>query len=143
MLRSEAMRTYTDYLTIQTKQPREVLAITEQVKAAVHKSEFANGLILVGSLHLNAAVLLGINDPAFFEDLEAWLEQLAPARETYTLGRKFESNASTLLKTILAQSHVSVAFSEGRLDLGPWQEILYAEFDGQRPKRVVIKVLGE
>lgn len=137
------MKTHTEYLTIQTQQVREFRSITEDVKAALKKSEMTEGLVLVGALHANSAVVLGLNESKFFEDLQAWLEQLAPAREDYKLARGFESNASTVLQSILAGSRISVSFSEGRLDLGPWQEMLYLEFDGQRPKRVVVKFIGE
>lgn len=137
------MKNHTEYLTIQTQQAREVQSITEQVKGALKKSEFSDGLLLVSALHANSAVVLGINDPKFFGDLQAWLEKLAPSHDDYQLGSSFESNPSTVLQSILAGPQVSMAFSEGRLELGPWQEILYLEFDGQRPKRVVIKLLGE
>ena len=137
------MKTHTEYLTIQTEQVREFRSITEDVKAALKKSEMTEGLVLVGVLHANAAVVLGLNEPNFFEDLQAWLEQLAPAREDYKLGRGFESNPSTVLQSILAGPQLSIAFSEGRLDLGPWQRVFYGEWDGQRRKRLIIKVLGE
>ncbi len=137
------MKVHTEYLTIHTEPVTEARAITEEVKAALKKSEMTEGMVLVGVLHANAAVVFGLADPKFLEDLQAWLESQAPAREDYALGRNFESNASTVLKSILAGSQLSVAFSEGRLDLGPWQEILYLEFNGQRPKRVVLKFLGE
>ncbi|HVB35133.1 MAG TPA: secondary thiamine-phosphate synthase enzyme YjbQ [Patescibacteria group bacterium] len=137
------MRIHTEYLTIQTKEIREIHRLTEDVKAALQKSELTDGMVLAGVLHANAAVVLGLGEAKFFEDLGAWLETHAPAREDYALGRAFESNASTVLQSILAGSQISIAFSEGRLDLGPWQEILYLEFDGQRPKRVVLKFLGE
>jgi secondary thiamine-phosphate synthase enzyme len=137
------MKTYTEYLTIQTDLAREVRPITEQVKTALAKSAFRDGLIVVGSLHLNSAVFLGLNEPPFFEDLDGWLQTLAPLRDDYRLARKFESNAGTTLQALLVNPQVTVPFTEGRLDLGPWQEILYAEFDGRRPKRVVIKVMGD
>lgn len=137
------MKTHTEYLTIQTKQVLEIRPITEDVKEALKKSELTDGLLLVGALHANAAVVLGLNEPKFFEDLQAWLETHAPVRDDYALGQGFESNASTALKSILAGPQLSVAFSDGQLDMGPWQEILYLEFDGQRPKRVVLKFLGE
>lgn len=137
------MRTYTEYLTVHTGERREIRAITESVKAALKKSELREGVALVGALHANAGVLLGLGEPGFFADLAAWLERLAPAGDDYQLGRKFESSAATVLQAILAGRQVSVAFSEGRLDLGPWEEILYLELDGQRPKRVVVKLLGE
>lgn len=137
------MKIHTEYITIQTKQAHEIRIITEDIKAALKKSEFAEGMVLVNALHANAAIVLGLGEAKFFEDLEAWLEKLAPTRDDYALGRGFESNASTVLKTILAGTQVSLSFSEGRLDLGPWEEVLYLEFDGQRPKRVVLKFLGE
>lgn len=137
------MRIHTEYLTIHTQQTAEIRAITEDVKAALKKSEMTDGMVLVGALHANAAVALGLGDPKFLQDLQAWLESLVPAREEYALGRAFESSASTVLKSMLAGLQLPVAFSEGRLDMGPWQEILYLEFDGQRPKRVVLKFLGE
>lgn len=137
------MKTHTEYITIQSGQKTEIRSITEDVKAALKKSELTDGLVLVGALHANAAVVLGLNEPKFFEDLQTCLEKLAPVRDDYALGRGFESNPSTVLKSILAGTQLSVAFSEARLDLGPWQGILYLEFDGQRPKRVVLKFLGE
>jgi secondary thiamine-phosphate synthase enzyme len=137
------MKAYTEYLTIHTEKSRDARVITEDVKAALKKSEFTDGLILVGALHPNAAVTHGLKEPKFLEDLDAWLAQAAPARDDYQLGRLFESNASTVLQSILAHPQITVAFTEGRLDLGPWQEILYLDFDGQRPKRVVVKLLGE
>ena len=137
------MRIHTEYLTIHTEQATEIRAITEDVKAALKKSELTDGMVLVGALHANAAVALGLADPKFFQDLQAWLETHVPDRDDHAVGRGFESNASTVLKSILAGTQLSVAFGEGRLDLGPWQEILYLEFDGQRPKRLVLKFLGE
>lgn len=137
------MKIHTEYLTIHTQQKVEIRPISEEVRAALKKSEMTEGMVLVGVLHANAAVALGLNEEKFFDDLKAWLERLAPAREDYALARGFESDASTVLKSILAGTQISVAFGEGRLDLGPWQEILYLEFDGQRPKRVVLKFLGE
>jgi len=137
------MRIHTEYLTIHTDQVTEIRTITEDVKAALKKSELTDGMVLMAVLHANSAVVLGLGEPKFAEILQAWLETQVPARDDYALGRGFESNASTVLKSILAGSQFSMAFSEGRLDLGPWQEILYLEFDGQRPKRVVLKFLGE
>ncbi len=137
------MKSHTEYLTIHTKQPREIRAITEDVKVALKKSEFTDGLLMVGTLHANSGVVLGLNEPNFLTDLEAWLEKQAPTGDPYQLKSGFESSAATVLQSILAGTQLTVAFSEGRLDLGPWQEILYLEFDGQRPKRVVVKLLGE
>jgi secondary thiamine-phosphate synthase enzyme len=137
------MPTYTEYLTIQTNQPQEIRPITAEVKAALAKSGFREGAVVVGSLHIDSAVILGLDDKLFFEGLQAWLETLAPLRNDSQLGRKFESNIGAIFRTLLLHPHVAIPFSEGRLDLGPWQEVLYAESEGQRPKRVVIKVIGE
>lgn len=137
------MRTHTEYLTLHTEQKREIRPITDGVKAALKKSEFTDGLVLVCALHANSAVVLGLNEPGFFQDLSTWLESLAPERTDYKLARGFESNASTVLQSVLVHPQVALTFTEGRLDLGPWQEILYVEFDGNRPKRVVLKFLGD
>ncbi len=137
------MPTYTEYLTIQTNELEEIRTITTQVKAALAKSEFREGTVVVGSLHMNSAVILGLDEQDFFAELQTWLQTLAPLRPDSRLGRKFESDVGTVLRSLLLHPQVAIPFSDGRLDLGPWQEILYAEFDGQRPKRVVIKVIGE
>jgi secondary thiamine-phosphate synthase enzyme len=137
------MRTHTEYLTIQTQQKREIRSITGDVKAALKKSEFTDGLVLVFALHANSAVALGLNEPGFFQDLSACLDSLARERNDYKLARGFESNASTVLQSVLVHPQVALTFTEGRLDLGPWQEVLYLEFDGNRPKRVVLKFLGD
>jgi secondary thiamine-phosphate synthase enzyme len=137
------MRQYTEHLTIQTKQPRELVKITPQAKDAVKKSELTEGMVFVASLHSNSAVFVSIAHDEFREDLETWLGTLAPARENYKLGRKYESNASTLLQGLLLNTQAMIGLSEGRLELGPWQEVFYYEFDGNRPKRVLIKVLGD
>jgi len=137
------MRTYNEYVTLQAKKVREFINLTPQVKAALQKSGFQDGIILVSSLHLNAGILITADEPGLHQDLDEWLEKLAPYREDYKLGRSAESNASTYLRAVLMNLQAIVPFAEGKLDVGPWQQLLYAEFDGQRPKRVLIKVLGE
>ena len=137
------MKTYTEYLTIHTSELREIRAITDDVKSALKKGELTDGIVSICALHANAAVTLGLNEPNFFADFWAWLDGQAPAREDYKLGRGFESNAATVLQSILAGPQITLSFTEGRLDLGPWQELLYVEIDGQRPKRVALKFLGQ
>ncbi len=137
------MKIHTDYITIQTKEKREISNITQNLKFAVEKSGIRDGIVLVAALHSNSAVFIAEDDPGLHRDLEHWLEKLAPIREDYEYGPKHESNAAILLQNLALQGHIVVGLSEGRLDLGPWQQVLYADLDGQRPKRILIKLLGE
>ncbi len=137
------MKIHTDYMTVQTKEKREISNITQNLKFVVEKSGIRDGIILVAALHSNSAVFIAEDDPGLHRDLEHWLEKLAPIREDYEYGPKHESNAAILLQNLALQGHIVVGLSEGRLDLGPWQQVLYADLDGQRPKRILIKLLGE
>ena len=137
------MKIHTDYMTVQTKEKREISNITQNLKFAVEKSGIRDGIVLVAALHSNSAVFIAEDDPGLHRDLEHWLEKLAPIREDYEYGPKHESNAAILLQNLALQGHIVVGLSEGRLDLGPWQQVLYADLDGQRPKRILIKLLGE
>jgi secondary thiamine-phosphate synthase enzyme len=137
------MKIYSEEITIQTKTPREFVDITSQIKAAMEKSGFHDGMVLVTSLHSNSAVIVNDNEPGLLEDLSEWLNQLAPVREDYKHKGRFESNSAAHLQSLLLHHQVVVPFTSGRLDLGPWQFVLYAEIDGVRPKRVSIKVMGE
>jgi secondary thiamine-phosphate synthase enzyme len=137
------MKIYNEQLTLQTQGKREFVNITPQVKAAMEKSGFRDGIILVSVLHSNAAVIVNDDEPGLLEDLQSWLDQLAPERDDYKHRGRFESNTGIHLQSLLLHHQVIVAFSEGRLDLGPWQFVLFAELDGQRPKRILVKVMGE
>jgi secondary thiamine-phosphate synthase enzyme len=137
------MKIYTDVLTFQSAKKREFMNITPQVKLALEKSGFRDGIILVSVTHSNAAIIVSDDEPGLLEDLQAWIEQLAPEREDYKHRGRFESNTGIHLQSLLLHHQVMVPFTEGRLDLGPWQYVLFAELDGQRPKRVVIKAMGE
>jgi secondary thiamine-phosphate synthase enzyme len=137
------MKIYNEHLTLQTKSKREFVNITPQVKAAMEKSSFREGIILVSVLHSNAAVIVNDDEAGLLEDLQSWLEQIAPERDDYKHRGRFESNTGIHLQSLLLHHQVIVSFSEGRLDLGPWQFVLFAELDGQRPKRILIKVMGE
>ncbi len=137
------MKIYNEQITLQTKSPREFVNITPQVKAAMDKSGFRDGIILVSALHSNAAVIVNDDEPGFLEDLQEWLEKIAPVRDDYRHRGRFESNAAVHLQSLLLHHQAIVAFSEGRLDLGPWQSVLFVELDGQRPKRILVKVMGE
>jgi len=137
------MKIYNEQITIQSKKLREVFNITSQVKAAMEKSGLRDGMILVSSLHSNSAVVVNDEEPGLLEDLDGWLNQMAPVREDYQHKGRFESNSSAHLQSLLLHHQVVVPFTDGRLDLGPWQFILFVELDGQRPKRIAVKVMGE
>jgi secondary thiamine-phosphate synthase enzyme len=137
------MKIYNEHLTLQSKQVREFINITPQVKAAMEKSGFRDGIILVSALHANAAVIVNDEEPGLLEDVGVWLDKLAPVSDHYKHKGHFESNSGIHLQSLLLHHQAMVSFSEGRLDLGPWQSVLYAELDGQRPKKIVVKVMGE
>jgi secondary thiamine-phosphate synthase enzyme len=134
---------YNEQLTLQTKQSREFINITAQVKAAMEKSGFSDGIIIVTALHSNSAIFVNDEESGLLEDLSSWLDQIAPVRDDYKHKGRFESNAAVHLQSLLLNHQAIVAFTEHRLDLGPWQFIMYAELDGLRPKRILLKVIGE
>lgn len=137
------MKVYSEVQTVRTDNPRELMNITPQVKAALQRSTFTEGVVLVSALHVNAAIIVHEDEAGLHEDLWTWLDQLAPARDDYKHGKKFESNAGVNLRALLLHHQVFVSISEGRLDLGPWQSVFFVELDGGRPKRYTIKVIGE
>ena len=137
------MKIYDEQITLQSKKPREVFNITSQIKAAVEKSGFTGGIVLVSSLHSNSAVIVNDEEPGLLSDLDDWLNQLAPVRDDYRHKGRVESNAAIHFQSLLLHHQVIVPFAERRLDLGPWQAILFVELDGLRPKRVLVKVMGE
>ncbi|HET9785061.1 MAG TPA: secondary thiamine-phosphate synthase enzyme YjbQ [Terriglobales bacterium] len=137
------MKTHTAYLVFNTRQHREYINITEQVAAEVRQSGVAEGMVLVSAMHITAGVWVNDAEDGLLEDIDAWLEHLAPFRADYHHHRTGESNGDSHLKSLLVHHEVIVPITRARLDFGPWQQIYYAEFDGQRRKRVVIKVMGE
>ncbi|MEO2067887.1 MAG: secondary thiamine-phosphate synthase enzyme YjbQ [Desulfurobacteriaceae bacterium] len=137
------MKAYTEYLVFNTKNRRELIRITDKVKEAVEKSKVKEGLCLVSAMHLTAAVIIQDDEEGLHEDIWEWLENLAPFRPDYKHHRTGEDNGDAHLKNLLTHLQVVLPITNGQLDLGPWQEIFYAEFDGQRPKRVIIKIIGE
>ncbi len=137
------MASYTEYLLFQTKSKREYLRITDKVRSAVRKSGIREGMVLVSAMHITAGVYINDNEPGLISDIDEWLETLAPSGRDYRHHRTGEENGDAHLKNLLIHHEVLVPVTEGDLDLGPWQEIFYAEFDGQRQKRVVLKVLGD
>ena len=137
------MKSATEYLTFKTAEHRTYVRITDDVARVAKASGVREGFALVSAMHITAGVFVNDNEPGILKDLDAWVEQLAPFREDYHHHRTGETNGDSHLKSILVHHQVLVPITAGKLDLGPWQEIFYAEFDGQRAKRVIIKVLGD
>ncbi len=137
------MRFHTEYLTFNTKKHREYIHITPQVEAAVEKSGVREGIVLVSAMHITAAVYVNDHESGLIHDIDEWLDKLAPFRKDYRHHQTGESNGDSHLKSMLVHHEVMVPITAGKLDLGPWQRIFYAEFDGQRSKRVIVKVMGE
>jgi secondary thiamine-phosphate synthase enzyme len=137
------MKIYTEQLTLQSEKKREFMNITPQIKAAMEKSGLRDGMILVSSLHSNAAIILSDDEPGLLDDLQSWLQQVAAERDDFKHRGRFESNTGIHLQALLLHQQVTVGFTEGRLELGPWQYVLFAELDGQRPKRILVKLIGE
>ncbi len=137
------MKFHTEYLTFHTRQQREYVHITPKVEAAVKASGVKEGMALVSAMHITAGVYVNDNEPGLIEDIDEWLEKLAPFRSDYRHHQTGEDNGDSHLKSMLVHHQVILPITGGRLDLGPWQRVFYAEFDGQRSKRVVIKVMGE
>jgi secondary thiamine-phosphate synthase enzyme len=137
------MRSHTEYLTFKTPKHREYINITAQVDAALRKSGIREGMILVSAMHITAGVWVNDAEDGLLADIDDWLEKLAPFRRDYRHHDTGESNGDAHLKSLLVHHEVIVPVTAGKLDLGPWQQVYYAEFDGQRSKRVIIKVMGE
>jgi secondary thiamine-phosphate synthase enzyme len=137
------MKSHTVYLTFTTRKRRELIHITDRVEEAVHESGIQEGLVLVSAMHITAGVFVNDNERGLHEDIWEWLEGLAPYRPDYRHHRTGEDNGDAHLKSLLIHHQVILPITDGQLDLGPWQRVFYAEFDGQRPKRLVIKAIGE
>ncbi len=136
------MRAHTEYLWFSTKERREILRITRDVERVVERSGIREGMVLVSAMHITAAILVNDDEPGLHEDIWEWLETLAPARRDYRHHRTGEDNGDAHLKRILVHHQALVPITEGRLDLGPWESLFYLECDGQRKKRVIVKIMG-
>ena len=137
------MRAHTEYHTFNTKRHREYINITDKVESALRKSGVQEGMILVSAMHITAGVYVNDAEDGLIADIDEWLEQLAPYQDSYRHHGTGETNGDSHLKSLLVHHQVIVPVTGGKLDLGPWQQVYYAEFDGQRPKRLIIKVMGE
>jgi secondary thiamine-phosphate synthase enzyme len=136
------MKVHTDYLWFETKKRREMVHITPQIEQIVAKSEIQDGLCFVSAMHITAAIYVNDLEDGLIEDIGVWLEKLAPAKPDYKHHRTGEDNGDAHLKSLLLKHELTLPITKGRLDLGTWQRVFYAEFDGQRRKRVIVKALG-
>jgi secondary thiamine-phosphate synthase enzyme len=136
------MTSATEYLWFETKTERAFVRITDRVREVVKKSGVREGLVLVSAMHITAAVYVNDNEPGLISDISAWADRLAPPGD-YAHHRTGESNGDAHLKNLLLGHQVVLPITNGDLDLGPWEQVFYAEFDGRRRNRVVVKVLGE
>ena len=138
------MKSHTEYLWMNTKERYAIVNITPEVAAAVKKSGAKEGLCLVNSMHITSSVFIKDDEPGLHKDFLAWLEKLAPyGKEKYSHNLTGEDNGDAHLKRTIMGREVVVAITDGKLDFGPWEQIFYGEFDGQRRKRVLVKVIGE
>ena len=136
------MKTATEYLWFNTARQREFVNITDKVEEMVRNSGIAEGFVLVSAMHITAGVYVNDAESGLIADIEEWLERLAPYRADYRHHRTGETNGDAHLKSMLVHHEVIVPITGGKLDLGPWQQVYYAEFDGRRRKRVILKAIG-
>ena len=137
------MKSATEYIWFNTGKHREFINITDRVEDLVRRSGITEGFVLVSAMHITAGVYVNDAEPGLIADIEEWLEHLAPYRSDYRHHATGESNGDAHLKSLLVHHEVIVPITDGKLDLGPWQQVYYAEFDGRRRKRVILKALGE
>ena len=137
------MTVHTDYLWFNTKQRREIVRITDEVASIVKASGVQEGLVLVSAMHITAGVYVNDWEGGLISDIQEWVEKLAPSGLAYRHHQTGEDNADAHLKRTVLGHQVMVPVTGGALDLGPWEQVFYAEFDGRRKKRVVVKVMGE
>lgn len=137
------MKSHTEYLWFNTKKHREFVNITSKAEEILEKSRVKEGMLLVSAMHITAGVYINDAEDGLIQDIEEWLNRLAPEGVDYRHHRTGETNGDAHLKNLLIGHQVIIPITHGNLDLGPWQQVYYAEFDGQRRKRVIVKVMGE
>ncbi|MDQ7815721.1 MAG: secondary thiamine-phosphate synthase enzyme YjbQ [Melioribacteraceae bacterium] len=137
------MKSYTEYLWFNTSKRREYINITDEVETALKKSGIKEGMALVSAMHITAGVYVNDAENGLIQDIDEWLEGLAPFKSDYRHHRTGEDNGDAHLKSMLVHHEVIIPVTNGKLDFGPWQQVYYAEFDGRRKKRVIIKIIGE
>ncbi len=137
------MPTHTEYLTFNTKERHEFINITDQVEEVVRKSKIKEGLVLINPMHITAAVYVNDAEQGLIEDFEAMLRNLVPPEMDYEHNKTGEDNAYAHLWRTLMGHQVTMPITKGEIDFGPWEQIYYAEFDGKRAKRVIVKIVGD
>jgi secondary thiamine-phosphate synthase enzyme len=137
------MKSHTHYMTFKTTKPREYINITHDVEQQLTASGIQEGFCLVSAMHITAGVYVNDAEDGLIADIDEWADRLAPKGPDYRHHRTGEDNGDAHLKNLLIGHEVTLPITKGRLDLGPWQQVYYAEFDGKRPKRVIIKIIGE
>lgn len=138
------MKSLTEHVTINVPRRRMLINITDKVAEVVTRSGVKEGLVLVNAMHITASVFINDDEPGLHADYEKWLEKLAPEKPHSQYAHNgFEDNADAHMKRQIMGREVVVAITDGRMDFGPWEQIFYGEFDGKRPKRYLIKVIGE
>lgn len=137
------MKFHTEYLWFNTKKHREYINITDKIAEICRKSRIKEGMVLVSAMHITAGVYVNDAESGLIKDIDEWLESIAPFNINYRHHMTGETNGDAHLKSLLIGHEVIVPVTEERLDLGPWQQVYYAEFDGQRKKRLIVKVMGE
>lgn len=137
------MKSHTEYLWFNTSKRREYINITGEVENALKKSEIKEGMALVSAMHITAGVYVNDAESGLIQDIDEWLENMAPFKSDYRHHRTGEDNGDAHLKSLLVHHEVIIPVTNGKLDFGPWQQVYYAEFDGRRRKRVIIKIIGE
>lgn len=137
------MKTHTEYLFFNTTNKTDFINITEQIEECIKKSKIKEGLVLINPMHITAAVYVNDAESGLIQDFKEWTEKLAPFGKNYHHHQTGEDNADAHLKRTLMGHQVTMAVTNNSLDLGPWEQVYYAEFDGQREKRVLVKIIGE
>jgi secondary thiamine-phosphate synthase enzyme len=137
------LKFHTEYLTFRTRNHREYVHITPEVEEIVRRSGIRDGMVLVSAMHITAGVYVNDHEDGLIHDIDEWVEKLAPFRRDYRHHQTGEDNGDSHLKALLIHHEVVLPLTAGKLDLGTWQRVFYAEFDGQRSKRVIVKVMGE
>lgn len=137
------MKSHTTYLWFNTSKHREYINMTDEVEKALHESGIQEGMVLVSAMHITAGIYVNDDEQGIIKDIDEMLEKLAPSGRPYHHHQTGEDNGDAHLKSMLVHHQVIIPVTEGKLDFGRWQQVYYAEFDGQRNKRVIIKVMGE
>lgn len=137
------MKSHTEYLWFNTSQEEEFINITPKLEKILQESKIQEGLMLVSAMHITAAVYVNDDESGLIEDIQTWLKKLAPENPNYKHHQTGETNAHAHLRNLILHHEVTLPITKGEFDLGPWQQVFYAEFDGRRKKRVIVKVIGE